>query len=310
MSEEPVRLGLVGAGHWGRAFIATLAGLPEIRLAAVASRNPQSRERVPSACAVHGAWRDMLAAGGLDGVIVATPPASHAKIAAAVLERDLAVLIEKPLTLDLAEAETLGERGAGAIVHVDHTDLFNPAWQALRRRAAEIGPIREIECACSNRGPHRPDTPGRWDFGPHPLALCIDLLGGVPAAVRARRIVDEGAAELVEATLEWDQGPRATVRMGNADDRKRRRLEARGDSGAFTYDDVAADKARLNGEPVAFAAEAPLAVVVARFAAAIGRGRPDRGDLDLAIEVVRTLERIDAALAHHRRAVPTRPQPL
>ena len=309
MSKGPIRLGLVGAGRWGRAFIATFAGVPETRLVAVASRNPDSLAILPAGCAIHEAWSDMLAAGGLDGVIVATPPASHAEIAMAAIERELAVLIEKPLTLDVAEAEALGERSQTAIAHVDHTDLFNPAWQALRRRLAEIGPIREIDCAWSNRGPVRPDTPGRWDFGPHPLALCIDLFGAEPAGVRARRLADERGAELVEATLQWDRGPRAVVRIGNAGDRRRRRLEARGESGTLIYDDVEADKALLNGSPVAFASETPLAAVLARFAAAIERGRPDRGDIELAIAVVRTLARIDAALEADRHAVraPSRP---
>ncbi len=310
LSEEPVRLGLVGAGPWGRNFIATLAGLPSIRLAAVASGNPKSRALIGPECVLHGAWADMFAASGLDGVIVATPPASHAEIALAALERDFAVLIEKPLTLDLAEAEALAVRAAGSIAHVDHTDLYNPAWRALRRRVGEIGRIQEIDCAWFNRGPLRPDTPGRWDFGPHPLALCIDLLGTEPTRVGARRIVREGAAELVEADLEWDRGPHARIRIGNAGDRKCRRLEARGESGAIVYDDLAGEKALLDGTAIAFAPEAPLAAVLTRFATAIGRGQPDSGDVKLALDVVRTLGRIDIALEADRGAVPARARPL
>ena len=310
MSEAPVRLGLVGAGYWGRAFIATAADLPQIHLAAMASRNRASRELIGADCALHAAWPDMLAAGGLAGVIIATPPASHAEIAGAALQRNLAVMIEKPLTLDPAEAEVLREAAAGAIAQVDHTDLFNPAWRALRRRAPEIGRIREIEGAWANRGPFRPDTPGRWDYGPHPLALCIDLLGAEPDRVDARRIVDEDSAELVEAVLEWNAGQRATLRFGNADDSKRRRLTVRGESGVFAYDDLAADKALMNGAPVGFAPESPLAAVLARFAAAIRRGTPDSEDIDLALAVVRTLSRVDAALGVEGAAVPGRACPL
>jgi predicted dehydrogenase len=310
LSAEPVRLGLVGAGPWGRNFIATIAGLPTIRLAAVASSNPANRELIDPDCMLHGAWSDMYAAADLEGVIIATPPASHAEIVLAALERGFAVLVEKPLTLELAEAEALAARAAGSIAQVDHTDLYNPAWRALLERVAEIGPIREIECAWFNRGPLRADAPGRWDYGPHPLALCIDLLGAEPTRVTARRTVREGDAELVEADLKWDQGPHARVRIGNAGDHKCRRLEAQGESGTITYDDLAPDKALLDGTPVAFPPEAPLAAVLTRFAMAIGRGQPDNGDVKLGLEVVRTLARIDLALEAGSGAVPARMHPL
>ena len=59
---------------------------------------------------------------------------------------------------------------------------------------------------------------------------------------------------------------------------------------------LAAAKARLNGAALNYGPQTPLAVLLTRFAAAIRRGKPDAGDLDLAVSVVRTLFRIDEAL--------------
>ena len=297
MSDAPVRLGLIGAGRWGRAFIATMAELPHIHLAGLASRNAASRRLAGRDCTVHAAWPDMLRADELDGVIVATPPATHAEIAAAALDKGLAVLVEKPLTLDLAQAEALTAQASGAIAQVDHIDLHSPAWRALRRRLPGIGRIGDIEGAWANRGPWRPDTPGRWDYGPHPLAICIDLLGAEPDRVNARPIVQGRGGELIEADLGWDGGATARLRFGNGAESRQRRFTVRGETGTLEYDDAAADKARLDGAPVRFAPEAPLAAVLARFAAAIRLGSPDSGDMGLALGVVRTLSRIDSALA-------------
>jgi predicted dehydrogenase len=300
----PVRLGLAGAGGWGRAFIRTIADLPdEIQLAGLASANPASRDLIEPADALHETWPAMLAAGGLDGVIVATPPATHAEIAEAALEHGLAILVEKPLTLDLDQAMALRDRAqaAGAVAHVDHIDLFNPAWVAVRRRIGNIGQIRDLEGACTNRGPLRPDTSGRWDYGPHPLAVSIDLVGREPDQVAAQRIAREDEAELIEARLSWDAGPTAVLVFGNAAGEKRRAMTVRSVTETFTYNDLAADKARLDGAALDYGPQTPLAVLLTRFAAAIRRGKPDASDLDLAVGVVRTLFRIDEAL----RARPT-----
>ena len=114
-------------------------------------------------------------------------------------------------------------------------------------------------------------------------------------------MVQGRGGELIEAALGWDAGAKARLRFGNAAEGKQRQLTVRGESATLEYDDVAADKARFDGASVPFAPEAPLAAVLARFAAAIRRGPPDDGDVDLGLRVVRTLSRIDAALAASTR---------
>ena len=130
----PIRLGLIGAGRWGRNYIRTINGLPGVRLARLASRNPDSARLIPTGCSIFTDWREMLSSRDLDGVIVATPPHLHAEMAFAAIDAGLAVLIEKPLTLSVAEAHALRERARerGVLAMVDHTHLFNPAFRALK----------------------------------------------------------------------------------------------------------------------------------------------------------------------------------
>ena len=89
-----IRLGLIGAGRWGRIYMNTLDQMADVALSALASSNPQSRDLVGEDVALHEDWRDLVNAGGVDGVIVATPPASHAEIVHAALEAGLPVLVE------------------------------------------------------------------------------------------------------------------------------------------------------------------------------------------------------------------------
>src|SRR5229473_890850 len=106
----PVRLGLIGAGRWGRNYLRTIAATPGVRLARLASRNPDSVRLAPADCAVTPDWRDLLDRNALDGVIIATPAALHAEMALAAMDAGLPVLVEKPLTMDIAQARALGRK--------------------------------------------------------------------------------------------------------------------------------------------------------------------------------------------------------
>lgn len=298
MNPAPLRLGLVGAGAWGRNYVIAISHVDGVGLARIASRNPASADLVDEAGAVHAEWRDMLAAGDLDGVIIASPPASHAEIALAALERGCAVLVEKPLTLDLDEAAKVRDRARalGAVAQVDHIDLANPAWRALKARLPEIGVPRRLLGTWANKGPLRPDVSGLWDYGAHAIAVCLDLVGGEPDTVAARYLAREGAAVLVEARLAWGDETSAELRIGNAAQAKARNLTVEGATGRMRYDDLAGERALLDDAPVPYRAQAPLEAVVERFAAAIREGGPECADLDLGVRVVATLGRIETAL--------------
>src|SRR5262245_7209975 len=155
-----VRLGLIGAGRWGRNYIRTIAGLDKVRLAMVASRNPETATLISSGCSLVDHWHAIVDASEIDGVIIATPPATHAKILITAIEYGKPVLVEKPVVQSRAEAiciRTALERRPVPII-VDHVHLFHPAFRALCRQASQLGPVRSIKSAAGNRGPYRKDV--------------------------------------------------------------------------------------------------------------------------------------------------------
>ncbi len=281
---DGVRLGLIGAGRWGRIFIRTIGAAPGVELAAVASSNPETRALLPPGTALVSDWRTLLAAGGLDGVIVATPPASHAEITIAALAAGLPVLVEKPLTMDPAEAEAIraaAER-ARLTVMVDHVHLFSPAWRQLKRLAAGLGPVLAIEGQAGNPGPRSSDTPILWDWGPHDAAMCLDLLGGAPDSATAA-----SAADTVRLRLSFG-AVTAEITLGTLPT-KTRRFAVTCQGGRLAYDDQAAARLTLDGRPVPLDADPPLTVAVGEFAAAVAGKRFDTASLDLGVAVVRLL---------------------
>jgi len=307
-SARRLRLALIGAGRWGTNIIRTVDRLPGIELAVVASRNPDAPAMVPPGCRVMPDWRESLADAELDGVIVATPPATHAAIAHECLSRGVPVLIEKPVTMDLAEAEALCGAAArtGGIVLVDHTHLFAPAYRTLKDNLGQLGRIRRIECQGGNRGPFRTHSPMLWDYGPHDVAFCLDLTGSSPlkvSAVRtARTVLPDGTGEAVEIGMIFPGEVTARIQLSNIADRKTRLLVVDGTHGRLTYDDTRRDKLVLATAEggctrLPFSFEPPLDVVIRRFATAVEAGRASLGDVHLGRDVVQILSGCAAALA-------------
>ena len=292
---HPLRLGLAGAGRWGRNYIRTIAGLPALRLARVASGNPDTAALLPAGCQLVGSWRELIDPSALDGVIIATPPASHAEIARAAILAGVPVLIEKPLALSAAEARAVRdlamERHVFALV--EHTHLFSPAFRVLKGLVERHGGVREIRSEASNHGPYRRDVSVLWDWGPHDVAMCLDLLREVPASVvcaaHDKSPGDEGVAETVTIALSFPSGVSAEIVLSNRQD-KRRRFSVRCADAEVVYDDLSAQKLSLDGSPVPVPSELPLTVAVREFAAAILAGAEHPGSLDLGVRVVEVLE--------------------
>ena len=141
---EAVRLAVIGAGVIGRKHIASIAASTSCELVAIADPDP----RVGAIAQAAGVpWREssevMLKQDRPDGVIVATPTASHHDVGLACIDAGAAMLMEKPVTATLDEARALIAAGksAGVRIAVGHHRRFNPLVERARAiiRAGELG---------------------------------------------------------------------------------------------------------------------------------------------------------------------------
>ncbi|MEO5335376.1 MAG: Gfo/Idh/MocA family oxidoreductase [Magnetospirillum sp. WYHS-4] len=311
-----IRLGLIGAGPWGRKVIATLRRLePEgMTLVRVASGNPETSREVGPACEVVTDWRRIVDASDLDGVIITTPPALHAEMAWAAVAAGKAVFVEKPLTQDAGEARALLDFATQrqGYVLVDHIHLFSAAYRELKRRVAAEGPIRSIRSLGANKGPFRKDASPLWDYGPHDLSMCLDLLGEMPETVAAesidRRDTPAGPGETFAIRLGFPSGVKAEIKLSNIMSSKRRSFAVTAEHAILVYDDVAPEKLKLDrphDEPRAACditghfrldPTPPLDVALKEFATGIAGGTNSLDSLRLGVRVVEVLARCEAAL--------------
>lgn len=297
-----LRLGLIGAGSWGRRYIHTLNGMAEATLSKLASRNPESRGLVAAECTITPDWREVAGDESLDGVIIATPPVLHAEMAEVAIAAGVPVLIEKPMTLSVNEAQQLvrmsGE--AGCLVMVGHTHLFSSAFRTLKARVATLGVVSGLRSTGGNWGPCRPDTPMLWDWAPHDISMCLDLVGHYPVAIHAQRVgadaLTEGEGEAIDVALEFPEGIHAAIRVSNIDRKKSRWFEVCCADGRIVYDDLSAEKLGLFPKysvvPSAIPIDSsmPLTNLVAEFCSAINAGQVHHSSLDLGLQVIKILD--------------------
>ena len=325
------RFGLVGAGRWGQVYIRTLGSLADrCRLTHLCTSQPRPAG-VSGEVAVVSDWRAVVRSD-CDAVIIATPPHTHAEILEACLDARKPCIVEKPLCLEVATAERLHQRvqASGVPVLVDHMHLFSPAYQALTRDLEEHGePIRLILSEGMGLGPFRTHTPALWDWGPHDIGACLDLLGELPEHVDALPgpVSPSGAPDQVSVRLEFPTGATAWIQAGRLAPHRRRILSIFTDNRLYMLDELAAEK--LIVSPFRFAeryatrtpdilerqtipplsAQLPLSHVLTYFMEGLRRGDRRRFGTALALDVIKVLAACETSMAQ-RRVVSHEPHPV
>lgn len=259
-----------------------------------------------------------------EAIIIATPPETHAEILTACLQAGKPCLVEKPLCLDVATAQRLHRlvEDRGVAVLVDHTQLFHPAYEALQQRLSEgREAVRVIVSEGMAFGPFRRHTAALWDWAPHDVSLCLDVVGCAPAGVAALGgpTDPQGIPEMASIRLEFANGPTAWIHTGRLSTDKRRRLTVITDRHLYIMDALASDpltvasmnylqryeeteveSLKINAlKPVS--TERPLTRMLAYFLDGLRGGDRRKFGTALAVEVVRVLAACEAAMRSSRK---------
>ena len=240
-----LKIGVIGAGAWGRNHVRTVAGLAEGELAAVCDTDQKVRERLsrqyPGAL-VTGDVPALL--GAVDAVIVASPATTHAAVAQQVLEAGKPVLVEKPFALNVRDAEAVAKQGAqrGIPVLAGHLLVYHPAVQRLRElvQTGELGKVFYLYGLRVNLGQVRKDENALWSFGPHDVSVALYLLGEEPVRVAAhgKSYLQPAIEDVVFLTMEFASGVLAHVQLSWLDPHKERKLTVVGAKKMVVFDDM------------------------------------------------------------------------
>jgi predicted dehydrogenase len=150
---QPVRLGFIGAGWWATAIqLPYFAAQPDVELVSVCRLGRAELELVRDRFGFHHATEDYreLLQQGLDGVVVASPHTLHYEHARAALEAGCHVLVEKPMTTNVADARALVALAdaVGKQIIVPHGWSFTLPVREARRivQNGGVGDVRHVVC--------------------------------------------------------------------------------------------------------------------------------------------------------------------
>ena len=141
----PIPVAVVGVGYLGKFHAEKYAQSADAELRAVVDIDETRAREVAAKCRTQALAEYHALFGQVKAVSVAVPTALHHRIAADFLRRGIDVLVEKPMTSDLAQGRELVELAAahGAILQVGHLERFNPA---IRKLEGIIKEPKFVEC--------------------------------------------------------------------------------------------------------------------------------------------------------------------
>lgn len=187
-----INIGVIGYGYWGPNIVRNFFTAANCSVKMVADgradRLAQLAKAFPSVKGVATA-DEIINSKEIDAVVIATPVFTHYPLAKKALENGKHVLIEKPMTSSVAEAEELINLASqkNLLLMVDHTFLYTGAIQKMKEIIDNqvIGTPRYFDSARINLGLFQPDVNVLWDLAPHDISILIYLIKKAPFSINA-----------------------------------------------------------------------------------------------------------------------------
>src|SRR5688572_26920857 len=321
-----MHVGVVGCGYWGPNLVRNLLENRKCTKITVCDRDPdllaRTRQRFPTVRAASTVG-DLLDDSTIEGVVIATPVATHYALARECLRAGRATFVEKPLAGTVAEAEALVRLSetTGVPLMVGHTFEYSPPVVKVKEiiDSGSLGEIYYVSAVRVNLGIHQKDVSVVWDLAPHDLSMLFYWLGETPSAVSMTggAFVQPLISDVAFINLQFESGKIANIQSSWLSPRKLRQTTIVGSHKMLIYDDTNAmergkifDRGVEFREPETFgeftltyrtgdilsphvSAAEPLQIEMDHFLECARTGGRPRTDGESGLRVVRVLEAIE-----------------
>ncbi|MBM3899426.1 MAG: Gfo/Idh/MocA family oxidoreductase [Gemmatimonadetes bacterium] len=329
---RPVRIGVIGAGSLGFHHARLLRGVPGVAFHGIYEANPERAGEVSRELEIqaHPTLDALLAE--VDAVSIVVPTPLHHRVAMAALAQGKHILIEKPITVTLAEADELLELAdrQGVLVQIGHIERFNRAVRAALPYVDHPLFIDSDRLAPFN--PRGSDVAVVLDLMIHDIDLVLTLTGSPVTEVSAAGLpVLTPSIDIADARLRFASGAVATITSSRVSKDRMRKLRIFQRNGYLSLDLAAGtgEMYRLRGDvdlamlarqaqpleafvervPLEAPEGEPLKLELESFAAALRgeapvsvTGRAGRDALAVALQIVADIERGSPLAALSARA--------
>lgn len=225
MSERKIRIGVIGVGDFGRNHVRVLHELAGAELIGLCDADPERARQIAAEFSTDAFSDVNQLIEQIDAACVAAPTISHARIATQLLERGVDVLVEKPMTSTLAEADALiaTAKRNGRILQVGHLERFNPAVVAVKKIVSR--PLFFEVHRLGIFSPRSLDVDVVFDVMIHDLDILLSLVASPVADLRAVGIpVLTDKVDIAHARIEFESGCVANLTASRVSTERVRKL--------------------------------------------------------------------------------------
>ncbi|MCK9419461.1 MAG: Gfo/Idh/MocA family oxidoreductase [Nitrospirae bacterium] len=232
-----VRVGVIGVGYLGQFHAEKYANLPEVELVGLVDADPVRASQLSGKLKTQSFPDPAHLIGKVDAVSIVVPTVLHHSIAKQFLEQGVHVLIEKPMTVTLEQADELIDLATRnkLILQVGHIERFNPAFTAIK---SLVGTPRYITAERAAPFTLRcTDVNVVLDLMIHDLDIVMDLAGSTPKEVSAAGIsIITNEIDMATARIVFQNGCVADVSASRVSDEKKRLLRVFDEKAIYTSD--------------------------------------------------------------------------
>tara|TARA_Y100000591_G_scaffold125211_1_gene107023 strand:+ start:1498 stop:2460 length:963 start_codon:yes stop_codon:yes gene_type:complete len=307
------RICVIGAGYWGKNHLKTLNSLNVLK-GVVELDNVTLKSALNTYPKIKGHLRiEEALLEDYDGFTIATPAKTHFKIAKIIIEAKKHVLIEKPMTFSIEEADELVKLADQNKVNVmvGHVLLFHPAIMKIKNiiENGEIGDLQYIYSNRLNLGTVRTEENVFWSLAPHDIAIFQYLTGSIPREISARgsTFLQKGIPDLTLTELEYENGVKGHIFVSWLHPFKEHRLVVIGSEAMISFEDSLKERPlklyskkidlksgipeKIDGpiKTIPFEKKMPLELELEYFISHLGEKRPEIANVNHGLEVIKVL---------------------
>jgi len=223
-----IRIGVIGLGRMGQSHCRIYANLRRIQFVGVYDSNPTAADEIAKLYDVPIFESVSQLLEQVDAVSIATPTQTHFDLVMKSLQHGVHVLVEKPITESLGEAEELAavSKQSDLVVQVGFIERFNPTYQELRNVLEGLSLLAiNFRRLSPYRGSNR-DVDVVLDLMIHDLDLMLDLVYGEISSLYACGLAPFGSAlDHVVAQCWYDSDQLVTLTASRVTEQKIRSIE-------------------------------------------------------------------------------------
>jgi UDP-2-acetamido-3-amino-2,3-dideoxy-glucuronate N-acetyltransferase len=289
------RIAVIGVGYWGRNLVRNFSALGVLAGVCETAEAPRTKVRKEyPGVTVHESPEAVFADSSIDGVVIATPAETHGEMTRRALAAGKHVFVEKPLCLDVSDAESLKRLAdkKQLVLMVGHLLHYHPAFRALQDTAknGELGELRYIYSNRLSLGKIRREENALWSFAPHDISMILQLAGGMPRRVIASgaNYLTAGVADTTLSHLVFGGNLQAHIYVSWLHPFKEQKLVVVGDQGMIVFDDTkdAAEKLLLYRHKVGWDGELPIVSKALPEAIAFTESEPLRNECQAFLDAI------------------------